>query len=143
MDTTCTICMEDYKPNDEVAVISSCKHFFHKKCLEDWMKQKRYNPTCPMDRRRISRVNIRPRSSFQSSEDLQDNPADRRFDFLPLPQPILEPIAPIDFGNEPIRNFPRDSMDGILPPIFDDLSASDEAPNRDSFIRRAIEEHYR
>ena len=104
-----------------------------------------------MDRRRISRVNIRPRSSFHSSEDLHDNPADRRFDFLPLPQPILEPIAPVDFGDEPIRNFPRDSMDGILPPIFDDLLESDEArpnedlinANNDSLIRRVLEDNFR
>lgn len=34
----CTICMEEYKPTDDLAIIS-CGHVFHASCIEKWEKK--------------------------------------------------------------------------------------------------------
>ena len=41
----CTICLELYKPNDPILILDTCKHSFHKKCLEKCTKQ-----NCPICR---------------------------------------------------------------------------------------------
>ncbi|XP_076975449.1 E3 ubiquitin-protein ligase RNF133 [Tamandua tetradactyla] len=41
---SCVICFEPYKPNDTVRVLT-CKHFFHKNCIDPWILS---HATCPM-----------------------------------------------------------------------------------------------
>jgi hypothetical protein len=36
-ENMCAICMEDYKPNDNVTIGTSCSHMYHKDCLLHWM----------------------------------------------------------------------------------------------------------
>ena len=83
-----------------------------------------------MDRRRISRINFHQRSRFFGftecvdslcydlsdiiSDDLQDDVAVRR---VSNPHPLADQIAPQDHGVGPARDFPRDSMEGILYPV--------------------------
>lgn len=42
----CGICLENYKEKEKVVTLS-CKHIFHKECIETWLSQKQ---TCPIDR---------------------------------------------------------------------------------------------
>jgi hypothetical protein len=43
----CAICMEEYKDDDEIAELKcSEKHYFHSKCLEEWLKNKLECPLC-------------------------------------------------------------------------------------------------
>ena len=41
----CTICLEDYKNNDD-SIILPCIHIFHSECIRKWMKKKNICPIC-------------------------------------------------------------------------------------------------
>lgn len=41
---SCVVCFELYKPNDIVRILT-CKHFFHKNCIDPWILA---HGTCPM-----------------------------------------------------------------------------------------------
>jgi hypothetical protein len=42
----CLICLDDYEPEDDLRVMS-CKHFFHKTCVDKWLQIGRNNcPAC-------------------------------------------------------------------------------------------------
>jgi hypothetical protein len=42
----CLICLDDYDPEDDLRVMS-CKHFFHKTCVDKWLQIGRNNcPAC-------------------------------------------------------------------------------------------------
>ena len=45
----CALCMEPYKPDDEVRQLK-CKHYFHKECADQWLvvQQKSKNRSCPI-----------------------------------------------------------------------------------------------
>ena len=50
----CIICWNEYTENDDVVQLKcNDKHFFHSKCIEDWIKAG--NNTCPMCREPISK----------------------------------------------------------------------------------------
>jgi len=40
----CTICMEEYKDQDEIRFLP-CMHFYHQDCIDDWLPR---NMTCPI-----------------------------------------------------------------------------------------------
>jgi len=50
-DTTCTICMDDIKPetegehDDQIYILLPCNHIFHHECIMEWFKK--YNFICP------------------------------------------------------------------------------------------------
>ena len=48
---TCSICLEEYKKNDQVFV-SKCNHIFHKNCITSWLNIN--NRTCPLCREILS-----------------------------------------------------------------------------------------
>jgi hypothetical protein len=42
----CLICLDDYDPEDDLRVMT-CKHFFHKTCVDKWLQIGRNNcPAC-------------------------------------------------------------------------------------------------
>ncbi|KAL4576701.1 hypothetical protein LXL04_012799 [Taraxacum kok-saghyz] len=43
----CSICLGDYKPTDVIRLLPKCDHFFHRKCVDTWLK---VHPTCPVCR---------------------------------------------------------------------------------------------
>ncbi len=48
-DTLCSICMEDYVDNSRVKQLA-CKHYFHTKCINDWLNEGSFNcPICRSD----------------------------------------------------------------------------------------------
>lgn len=46
LNETCFICMDNYKCNEYKRILPSCKHYFHKKCIDKWLKQKASCPIC-------------------------------------------------------------------------------------------------
>lgn len=44
LNTSCTICLDDFDENSKLVQLNECKHVFHKTCINDWLKQK---PSCP------------------------------------------------------------------------------------------------
>lgn len=48
----CPICFEHFKLNEEVYELK-CKHHYHPKCLDEWIKQKGKKSSCPLDRKKI------------------------------------------------------------------------------------------
>jgi len=50
-DERCPICLDDYQPVDPVLKVPACSHWFHRGCLEQWLKNAR---TCPVCRGRVA-----------------------------------------------------------------------------------------
>ncbi|KAF3448702.1 hypothetical protein FNV43_RR09415 [Rhamnella rubrinervis] len=48
--TTCSICLSEYKPKDTLRTIPPCNHDFHAHCIDKWL---RVNATCPFCRKEI------------------------------------------------------------------------------------------
>ncbi|MFS7913763.1 putative transcription factor C2H2 family [Helianthus anomalus] len=46
-DSTCVICLSDYKPKESLRTIPECNHYFHADCIDEWLK---LNATCPVCR---------------------------------------------------------------------------------------------
>lgn len=46
-DTTCPICLSEYRCKDEIRCIPQCRHCFHANCIDEWL---RMNSTCPVCR---------------------------------------------------------------------------------------------
>ncbi|WOG86377.1 hypothetical protein DCAR_0205580 [Daucus carota subsp. sativus] len=46
-DSTCAICLSEYKPNDTLRTVPECNHYFHSHCIDEWLK---LNATCPVCR---------------------------------------------------------------------------------------------
>ncbi len=44
----CIICLEDFEPNLEL-LATPCCHFFHKNCLNEWLKEKDICPLCLLE----------------------------------------------------------------------------------------------
>jgi hypothetical protein len=45
----CFICMDDYKLNQFKRLLPNCNHYFHKKCIDKWLKKKASCPICRDD----------------------------------------------------------------------------------------------
>jgi hypothetical protein len=44
---SCPICLEEYKEDDNIAELQCDKrHFFHERCIDDWLKKKQECPLC-------------------------------------------------------------------------------------------------
>ncbi|KAI3823694.1 hypothetical protein L1987_05134 [Smallanthus sonchifolius] len=46
-DSTCAICLSEYKPKESLRTIPECNHYFHADCIDEWLK---LNATCPVCR---------------------------------------------------------------------------------------------
>ena len=46
IDTSCLICYEEFKTNQFKRTLPECSHFFHKKCVDKWLKKKGNCPIC-------------------------------------------------------------------------------------------------
>ena len=47
LNESCLICIENYKCNELKRILPKCKHCFHKKCIDKWLKK---SATCPVCR---------------------------------------------------------------------------------------------
>ena len=48
-ETSCAICIEDFKGTDIIKAFYKCEHIFHKKCLKDWLQRSNLCPLCKHD----------------------------------------------------------------------------------------------
>ena len=46
IEYNCRICMEEYKVNDSVLMVTPCYHYFHQSCITEFFK---YKNVCPID----------------------------------------------------------------------------------------------
>lgn len=46
-DTTCSICISDYKESEILRTMPQCRHCFHRDCIDTWLK---VNGSCPICR---------------------------------------------------------------------------------------------
>ncbi|ESW11758.1 hypothetical protein PHAVU_008G057100 [Phaseolus vulgaris] len=46
-DSTCAICIEDYEESEMLRMMPQCRHYFHRDCVDAWLK---VNATCPVCR---------------------------------------------------------------------------------------------
>ncbi|KAL6781990.1 hypothetical protein ACKKBF_B10210 [Auxenochlorella protothecoides x Auxenochlorella symbiontica] len=44
--TTCAICLEDWKHAEQIRVLTECKHAFHARCADGWLCKHARCPTC-------------------------------------------------------------------------------------------------
>ncbi|KAJ8783053.1 hypothetical protein J1605_009661 [Eschrichtius robustus] len=47
-ENNCVVCFDIYKPQDVVRILT-CKHFFHKACIDPWLLAHRTCPMCKCD----------------------------------------------------------------------------------------------
>ena len=48
-DSSCSICLQSFEIGQVIAVVSSCKHVYHSKCLQMWTKKSTTCPYCRQD----------------------------------------------------------------------------------------------
>lgn len=46
IESECSICLEKYQPNDKLILFNCEFHYFHKKCILDWLKKNHLCPLC-------------------------------------------------------------------------------------------------
>ena len=46
---SCTICLSDFEPGENVKQVPACKHTFHSECLEKWLIRKFTCPNCNLE----------------------------------------------------------------------------------------------
>ncbi|KAI3977086.1 hypothetical protein MKX01_004061 [Papaver californicum] len=56
-DTTCSICISEYQPTETLKIIPSCNHYFHSKCIDQWLSM---SSTCPVCRESQSLQSLLP-----------------------------------------------------------------------------------
>ncbi|KAI4351219.1 hypothetical protein L6164_005597 [Bauhinia variegata] len=47
VSSCCSICLVDFKEDDELRMLPDCGHFYHVNCIDSWLK---LHPTCPICR---------------------------------------------------------------------------------------------
>jgi len=52
----CTICQDDIKKGEHKLKLCTCKHIFHKKCLNKFLKIKKTNLECPVCRESYKKI---------------------------------------------------------------------------------------
>ena len=46
LDCNCSICLDEFRKNEKIITLESCKHFFHKECLDIWLQDHNTCPVC-------------------------------------------------------------------------------------------------
>jgi len=51
---TCSICLENFKDDDDIKIISKCQHYIHSECYNLWYNNNPNNKNCPICRQLIA-----------------------------------------------------------------------------------------
>ncbi|XP_068535668.1 RING finger protein 24 isoform X1 [Anas acuta] len=70
----CAVCLEEFKPKDELG-ICPCKHAFHRKCLIKWLEVRKVCPLCNMPVLQLAQLHSKqdpgpPQSPLPGAENL-------------------------------------------------------------------------
>lgn len=49
-NTNCSVCTCDYETDDQIRKLNTCRHYFHKTCIDTWLVD---NNTCPLCRSNV------------------------------------------------------------------------------------------
>jgi hypothetical protein len=68
----CSICLDDESKNKMVE--TQCHHFFHKECLDVWLKAKSSCPFCRQEiKLTVEKINERECNVYISERELSEN----------------------------------------------------------------------
>ncbi|XP_049497711.1 E3 ubiquitin-protein ligase RNF133 [Panthera uncia] len=105
---SCVVCFELYKPNDTVRILT-CKHFFHKSCIDPWILA---HGTCPMCKRDILKalgIQVDVEDGTESLQVLMSNelsdalsPDEEETDRELPPVRGSDKVAPLEAGEVPL-----------------------------------------
>ena len=45
-DKSCSICLEDYKFNEQLRMVMDCRHVYHVHCIDEWLTRHSSCPIC-------------------------------------------------------------------------------------------------
>ncbi|KAI3903918.1 hypothetical protein MKW92_047361 [Papaver armeniacum] len=62
-DTTCSICLSEYRPTETLKIVSPCNHYFHAQCINPWL---RTHTTCPVCRKSLQHSILFPAAADAS-----------------------------------------------------------------------------
>ncbi|XP_053113341.1 RING finger protein 24 isoform X1 [Hemicordylus capensis] len=65
----CAVCLEEFKPKDELG-ICPCKHAFHRKCLIKWLEVRKVCPLCNMPVLQLAQLHSKQDHHGPSQEPL-------------------------------------------------------------------------
>jgi hypothetical protein len=90
-DDTCSICMGEYVPGEELRVLP-CAHWFHQECIDQWLKGSKFCPLCQQNIENALNVHNEPTSPTAA---LAQETINRRFTgsdrtISPPPPPVIE-----------------------------------------------------
>ncbi|XP_023106295.1 E3 ubiquitin-protein ligase RNF133 [Felis catus] len=104
----CVVCFELYKPNDTVRILT-CKHFFHKSCIDPWILA---HGTCPMCKRDILKalgIQVDVEDGTESLQVLMSNelsdalsPDEEETDSELPPVRGSDEVTPLEAGEVPL-----------------------------------------
>ena len=46
---TCSVCLDDFTPQDDVLVMPPCRHVFHERCVMEWLSNASTCPNCKVE----------------------------------------------------------------------------------------------
>ena len=46
LNSSCTICLDDFQDDEKLMTLTECKHTFHKDCINSWLNTKQSCPNC-------------------------------------------------------------------------------------------------
>ncbi|XP_025785366.1 E3 ubiquitin-protein ligase RNF133 [Puma concolor] len=105
---SCVVCFELYKPNDTVRILT-CKHFFHKSCIDPWILA---HGTCPMCKRDILKalgIQVDVEDGTESLQVLMSNelsdalsPDEEETDSELPPVRGSDEVTPLEAGEVPL-----------------------------------------
>lgn len=104
----CVVCFELYKPNDTVRILT-CKHFFHKSCIDPWILAHGTCPMCKHDILKALGIQVDVEDGTESLQVLMSNelsdalsPDEEETDSELPPVRGSDEVTPLEAGEVPL-----------------------------------------
>ncbi|KAM4857772.1 E3 ubiquitin-protein ligase RNF133 [Urocitellus parryii] len=99
---SCVVCFEPYKPNDTIRILT-CKHFFHKNCIDPWILAHGTCPMCKCDILKALGIHVDIEDGTESLQFLMSNeipetlsPRDEETNHEPPPARTSEKVTHVE-----------------------------------------------